>query len=327
MTTVPSPFAVPTPAALTIKPNQMRGVRSTTPNGVVSPDDGWPVGNWRDTAITVGDIVIQVVVVTPEVAQHWVDDTIKRNRTRVESRVTMYARDMENGAWDFNADPIRLDVHGNLIDGQHRAKAVVKAGVPELFLLVTGLPPEAQITMDSGRPRSVADMFGIKEETNTNMLASITRRLALFKRGVPATGGGVQLSKTEHMGFLDNNPQVRRAVEVGKLAAQQRVPVAPSVLGAAYFLCAEVDREAAETFFVTNLIKSMGISDTDEYHPARTLLRRFRAEASGGGERIESELAFRFILQAWNAWREKRSLQRMMTPPHGWSPYSEIKIK
>lgn len=319
MTTIPSPFATPA----TIKPSQMRGTRRTPAeaNGA----DGWPGGNWRDTVITFGDVTIRVVIVTPEMAQQWVNNTVKRNRSKVKARSAMYSRDMKNDAWDFNADPIRLDVNGDMIDGQHRADAVIESGKPQPFLLVEGLLPEQQETMDAGRSRSVVDALMINEESNAGLLASISRRLVLFGRNIPVTGGGTQLSKREHLRFVDENPLVRRAAEVAREAVVARVPAPPSAIGAAYFLCAEADQDAAEQFFVTHLIKAMGVDA--EYHPARTLMRRFRTEEKANGSRIETEDAFRFLLQGWIAWRQGKEVRRFVVPSTGWSPYSEIKIK
>lgn len=317
MTTIPDPFTAPA----VVKSH--RSHKLSEANGV----DGWPAGNWRDTAITFGNVRICVALITPEMAQRWVDETKKRNRSKTKSRIAMYARDMKADEWDFNGDPIRRDVNNDLIDGQHRAYAVIEAGTPQPFLLVEGLLPETQDTMDSGRSRSITDVLTIHDEPDPNLLSSVTRRLALFFEGVPATGGGRQLSRRESLRFIAEHPEIHRAVEVGREAVAARVPVAPSVIGTAYYLCAERDREAAELFFVTNLIKSLGIDVNDEHHPARTLLRRFRTEEKTGGKRIDPEQAFRLTLQAWNAWRSGRKLERTMTPTNGWPPYSKIIIR
>lgn len=107
-----------------------------------------------------------IVMVSAETAKRWLAHN-KRNRNISPTDVQRYRLDMEAGLWRFAADPIRFDVNGNLIDGQHRLTALSElADICLPMLIVRGLPPETQKVMDQGRKRTPGQQLylsGIKD--------------------------------------------------------------------------------------------------------------------------------------------------------------------
>ncbi|WP_030795548.1 hypothetical protein [Streptomyces sp. NRRL S-920] len=73
-----------------------------------------------------------------------------KNRNVRAATVEDYVRDIQANTWPLNGEAIKVDVQGNVLDGQHRLHAVVKANEPVTTFIVGGLPPETQATMDSG---------------------------------------------------------------------------------------------------------------------------------------------------------------------------------
>ena len=81
--------------------------------------------------------------------------------------VAQYADDMLNGHWDLTHQGIAFNTKGELIDGQHRLAAIVKAGVT--VKLLVNFDVEDSSHMDGGLKRSVRDalwMSGMIGETN-----------------------------------------------------------------------------------------------------------------------------------------------------------------
>jgi hypothetical protein len=70
------------------------------------------------------------------------------NRNIVQSHVAALARDIANGHWMFNAQPICFSRSGRLLNGQHRLSAVLEAGLPIEVMVMHGLPEEAFQTYD-----------------------------------------------------------------------------------------------------------------------------------------------------------------------------------
>lgn len=70
---------------------------------------------------------IEEIDIEPHLAESWLTKNVK-NRNLTDRIAKKYARDMASGKWKTTGDPIRFDVDGNLIDGQHRLQACVLAG-------------------------------------------------------------------------------------------------------------------------------------------------------------------------------------------------------
>ena len=106
--------------------------------------------------------------VTPEQARAWLERNF-RNRPVSEDVVASYARDMLRGAWVGTHQGIAFNDRDELIDGQHRLRAILRAGIPIRLMVTYGLPAKikgAEMTtmdaVDRGRTRSVADQLKIQ---------------------------------------------------------------------------------------------------------------------------------------------------------------------
>jgi hypothetical protein len=103
-------------------------------------------------------------------ARKWIENNF-RNRPMREDDIRAYARDMATGNWFTTHQGIAFDENDNLIDGQHRLRAIILSGVTVRMMVTFGLPSKIDgkeiTTMDSvdrGRPRSVADQLTIQHE-------------------------------------------------------------------------------------------------------------------------------------------------------------------
>lgn len=128
----------------------------------------------------------QQITVTPQLAQHFLSLNISNNRNIREGVVNKYATAMRNGNWELS-DPLKFDVNGNLIDGQHRLSAVIKANTPVPFVVCTDYPPESAHYLDIGAKRNVADIASLMGQTVKNYELAIARAL-LFSEGDYVSG-------------------------------------------------------------------------------------------------------------------------------------------
>jgi len=111
------------------------------------------------------DMDIKYVTITPEMAIELLQNGFDRQRNLRPGVVAMYAQAIRRNTWDSNSI-IRIAVVDNedyLIDGQHRLNAVVKAGIPQAFIVqrqqMKDLAEVARIytMIDKSLARSVAD--------------------------------------------------------------------------------------------------------------------------------------------------------------------------
>ena len=163
------------PSAATIKKFARPGQAEPTPVVVVEKN-GAPV--YDKSAPTNS----QWMDVTPAMAASWLKNNF-RNRPVAEDVVTAYARDMINGVWQPTHQGIAFNDRDELIDGQHRLMAVVKADRTIRMMVTFGLPSKiegsAMTTMDCvdrGRTRTVADQLkiqhGLRDGTQITQVGS-----------------------------------------------------------------------------------------------------------------------------------------------------------
>lgn len=97
---------------------------------------------------------IELVEVTPQMAQEWLATNAKNNRDLSKVTVKRYANDMVKGQWMVTGEAIKFDRTGRLIDGQHRLQALIESKVPRLQMcVVRNLDAE---TMPSRSPGTMA---------------------------------------------------------------------------------------------------------------------------------------------------------------------------
>lgn len=96
-------------------------------------------------------IKAKMELITPALAKKWLETINVNNRGISQNRVGQYTQLMQLGLWDENnGDPIQLDVDGNLVNGQHRLKAIVNSGVELKMFIVRGVSRYARNTIDTG---------------------------------------------------------------------------------------------------------------------------------------------------------------------------------
>lgn len=139
----------------------------------------------HDVEQALGKAITKYVDVTPAKAADWLQNNFG-NRPMKDDVVVAYARDMVSGQWVPTHQGIAFNDLDQLIDGQHRLRAVVMSGVTVWMMVTFGLPSKIEgremTTMDCvdrGRTRSVADQLVIQHGFKYGSLtASICAALA-----------------------------------------------------------------------------------------------------------------------------------------------------
>lgn len=124
---------------------------------------------------------IQNILVTPGMAKDWLEKNT-RNRPFDVRRVRSLADAMLAGRFLHTHQGIAFDVNGVLLDGQHRLKAIVLAGVSCRMAVTWGVDPSAVEVIDIGRARSAGQTLAIQGIPRANVVAAITRS-ALYGLG------------------------------------------------------------------------------------------------------------------------------------------------
>ena len=121
-----------------------------------------PVDELLNYAVKTGTIFSATVEVTPDFARELLQTNIN-NRNVLPAHVKALAREMAEGRWEENGQPIIMTEKRRLIDGQNRLLAVILSGVTIRALLVIGVSDDFKVrkTLDQGKNRSVANILQI----------------------------------------------------------------------------------------------------------------------------------------------------------------------
>jgi hypothetical protein len=96
-------------------------------------------------------------VITPEIAR-WYLQSNKSNRPVSAKAVDRIAWDMRTGKFVLTEQGIAFDKDGNLVDGQHRLHAIIKADMAQT-MRVTFNAPGIEVPRDRGQIRAVGDFL------------------------------------------------------------------------------------------------------------------------------------------------------------------------
>ena len=254
-----------------------------------------------------------VVRVTPEMARKWLNHN-KHNRTVSQMAVKRYRADMIEGRWQYLGDPIRFDVQGNLLDGQHRLFALAacpdEIAIP--FLIIAKLPTESQQAMDQGRRRSPGDQLGLLGIKDANAIAGAVRLFLAHNSGLlfrDNKAAAMEVTTTRVQSWCLEHEDLLSTVMAIPNYRMAHCPPSVSLCAAILFVESMGGENAAEFFRLLHV-------GTGEGHPINSLDRRLRRIKDNKVKASQRELLALFI-QAANAWVENRTVTKFQMPRGG----------
>lgn len=254
------------------------------------------------------------VMISPEVARQMLGyNTHNRNEKPVFQ--TRYAADMVAGNWTWTGEPIRFAADGTLIDGQNRLLALVAAEVTLPFLVIHGLPMEAQEDIDTGAARKFQDVLALRGEPNATHLAALVRRVAAWEKGRRSSLNSVVTSYHALSHTLERHPELRDIVNPSRKVAD-----GCGLTGAATGLCMwvfqQIDQEDSD-FFFARLGDGQGLVKGDPIFELRRTLHESNDKRKGA--RNETYL-LAITVKAWNAYRNGETVGLYRWRPGGAKP-------
>jgi hypothetical protein len=141
------------------------------------------------------NITTNIEKITPKIASELLLNNHSAQRNVSLAHVTNLSNQMKSGLWKTNGESIILDGKSNILDGQHRLRAVVMSGVTIDFLIVRGVNPECFTTIDGGMKRSCGQIFTIAGVSDGNNFAACASGVMNYRRAVNVIirekGGGM----------------------------------------------------------------------------------------------------------------------------------------
>ncbi len=254
----------------------------------------------------------EVLTVTPDIAVSWLEAN-KGNRSVRDHVVAQYEADMRAERWEFNGDPIRFSEDGRLLDGQHRLWAIVQSETAQRFLVIRGLPDEAQITMDQGAKRDPVDQLHLVGIEVTKGVAGAARKYIQWRSG--RLFGDIRKDKVstpEIVEWAQSHPAEMALLHT--FGRYHNIPSPDSVTFAVALHCHLIDEIDAGRFF-SSLATGASLATGS---PALALLQRLRRDRDRDVSLQVRDLVGMFVV-AWNAERDGRHLTKLQRPTGGWT--------
>lgn len=174
--------------------------------------------------------------------------------------VERLAQIISSGDWRLTNDAIAFDTHGNLVNGQHRLAACVKANRQINVLVIHGVTQDEVESMDTGARRMSAHILsheGYKYATN---LPAVVRVIEAVER------------HRESGHFLTTFP-------ISMPEVLRRVRSEPEIAEATTFICAFNKRNSPQSamsalfYFAKKLDAAIAIDFVDRFHTGINLER------------------------------------------------------
>lgn len=246
---------------------------------------------------------IQNELITPQIAKEMLGANSKNRKVKAD-RVKKYAIDIELGKWVQNTgESIKIASSGELLDGQHRLMAIIKADKPIEMLVVRGLDENVFKVIDSGVSRSSADVLAIQGIKSQHACAAIILKRFNLTDSLLQGRMDIRLKKYSSNDILEaylSDPALWDGIILntsrwynafGKVIPQ-------STIGSLYSIFRDIDSEQAFQYF-EYLSTGVDIKNKMFYHLRNTLIKN-----KVSVKKMSQLKILALIVKGWNKFRE-----------------------
>lgn len=262
------------------------------------------------------EITAKVETISTDTAMTYLKNAGK-NRKLSEKKVQDYAKQMTDGEWVLNGEPIIFGKSGNLIDGQHRLRAVIYANATVQMLVVRGVDDEYFDSIDSGKSRSLRDVFSISDIANSQLVSSIVKKFYImcnnpqacfFRDYSKATTSRKRMFEIYHQ----HAQTFDFAAQFGTNMYAKKRLASPANIGAIYaylMLVKEHKQDKIEEFFW--FLFSDKEAATIPAYSASLEVRNRIISAALAGKRFEPKTLQNMFAIAWNSFIEDKEVKKL----------------
>lgn len=264
-------------------------------------------------------------VITPDIARDYLLRN-KVNRPLNQATVEHYARQMKEGKWLRNGDPIQFLENGYLGNGQHRLNAIVKANIPVTLLVVHGCDNNSFCTYDQNRKRTVGDIFMLHNVPNAVKISAIVNRYVLISITKPSAfisgGTGYKTSMASNNSITQNyerytpeelfevysmNPNLFQQITKDVQAYRKKCNILTETemggIMAYLVLDKNYEYEFASSFF--EMLCNLNAQQNITINTLREKLYKDRISTTKMTSRYKSQI----LIKAWNAYATNKDLK------------------
>lgn len=263
-------------------------------------------------------IKTEIERITPQSAKHYLTKANPNNRNISQAVVVNYSREMKNGNWLLNGEPITFDSEGVLQNGHHRLAAIAQSGVTITCLVVRGTDPDSFYTYDSGKVRSHGDVLKMHGIDNGAQIAAICQTVLIYNNQISVNRGEggswntwVRPTKAEVIEFYERNTDLLEDVyRMCRKGGSERIKIAISDVSAVMFIAA---KSGAAMGDVVRFIDQIGTGTNLRLRSPAYQIRKLagRAKTGSGLIRYTRNYLRNALIYSWNACYEGRDVSQI----------------
>lgn len=228
------------------------------------------------------------------------------NRPQVSGAIPELIEDILGGNWRFNHQGIAFNSRGELIDGQHRLEAIVRAdkiepGIQVPLMITWNLLPESDEKIDLARRRNTGTFLAKDGHASSSRLNTTLKLLWLYD-----TADFEEPINKAHWGQIPNLKTIRQsladhplAVDGCLIGGQLQSYVTASAASASWVICREKYPDELNMEFVAGIKSGANLNIGDP----RLALRNWAVNRKMLGRRAIAPLHMAAYLKAFNAFR------------------------
>jgi len=248
----------------------------------------------------------KIIYLTPTVAQ----DLLSRNdsnRILDKNKITDYARLMRLGLWKENGEPLIVDWNSQVKNGQHRLHACIKTGFCFNIPFVYDVSPDVMDTIDTGKNRTMGDIFSLNHINNANASASVVKIILAQINGQQTMASDVngvrsvskRVSNTEGLNYaLENKAYLSTLVSRSLKISHKSInkPFSGSLIGGFYNMLCKGDLDRP---FVNDFLREISGLNVQESTGA-AYVNRLVTKSKIDKTPLNGKYVNGLIIKAWN---------------------------
>lgn len=237
------------------------------------------------------------------------------NRPQVSGAIPQLIEDILGAEWRFNHQGIAFNEHGELIDGQHRLEAIVRAdkiapGIEVPLMITWNLPVISDEKIDLARRRNTGTFLAKDGYGASSRLNTILKLLYLYD-----TANFDEPINKAHWGQIPNLAQIRASLEAHPMAEDAcaiggslQTFVTASAAGAAWVIAREKYPEEMNMEFVAGVKSGANLDIGDP----RLALRNWAVNRKTLGRKAVAPLHMAAYLKAFSAYRQNKHMSTLV---------------
>lgn len=253
---------------------------------------------------------MQVENITPTMAQEILANNEGNRMLNDRTSITL-AKQMTDGNWKFNGEPIIISDHGNLMDGQHRLNAIIRSGTTQQMLVIRGIEQNAFDTIDVGKNRTGTDVLSTEgiARKEAACLATVIKLDTLIKYN----GTFSHNLSNDHLytpsAILEShngNVDYLSAVEFlfENTGTMKNLPISAGYLALIIYRTFQIDKDFSEDW-IKRFISGVGVTDNENMMHLRN---KFWSE-NNSKRKTPNSIRALWTIRAWELDRKKRFIK------------------